>query len=379
MVVDLLSLCNYADFIELDIRRTKFRAALHEFQKAMLSPSGSWDPRLRQFMEAALIYPIEDAINNGRPFDMDMALNEIYGLKAHYKQTDGSREADTLFRKLFFGIDAFRVFNNSTAHHQQGSGRGLPSSDVIDAHFQLHWKVHLDLAMRTILHYVVWIHREIRAKQGLTTQPEAEPVPMTPKINDQGMASPDQTRPVAHSAATTLPPSPPLPPAHTTASVPPLTPAVARPRVHSAPPSRSLSMTSVSPISPSVARVLQHKVIKELRDRTERDLRARFFALCPQSYCARGCNMAHSANDLKVIGICRVITNPGWKRATCNKGVACPFGAMCDFIHPNDDVCLIEDIKRTAHHLEARVILNGTSKATVRFGDGAEVQIVARN
>ncbi|KAF0684379.1 Aste57867_23614 [Aphanomyces stellatus] len=63
--------------------------------------------------------PVEGAINNGRPFDIEMAISEIYGLKAHYKEIDGSKEVGTLFRKLFFGIDAFRIFNNSTAHHQQ--------------------------------------------------------------------------------------------------------------------------------------------------------------------------------------------------------------------------------------------------------------------
>ncbi|KAF0703234.1 hypothetical protein As57867_007641, partial [Aphanomyces stellatus] len=57
MVVDLLSTCNYGDFLQSDARRTKFRGALREFQKAMLSPSGAWDPRLCPFMEAVLIYP----------------------------------------------------------------------------------------------------------------------------------------------------------------------------------------------------------------------------------------------------------------------------------------------------------------------------------
>ncbi|KAF0703753.1 Aste57867_7545 [Aphanomyces stellatus] len=380
MVVELLSMCNYADFLQSESRRTKFRAALSEFQATMQSPSGTWDPRLRQFMEAALIYPIEDAIDNGRPFDMDMALNEIYGLKAHYKQTDGSREADTLFRKLFFGIEAFRVFNNSTAHHQQGQGRGLPSSDVIDEQFQLHWKVHLDLAMRTIVHYIVWIHKEIRTKRAILTEPEAEPSfePRTSPAKSV-MSFQEHTRPASPTATPTMEFVPSPTELHFAPNVPSMAPACARPRLNSAPPMRSSSMATVPPISPSVARVLQHKVVKELRQRTERGLRPRFFTLCQQSYCTRGCNMAHSANDMKVIGICRVIINSGWKRTQCNQRANCPFGASCDFIHPNDDINLIQEIKRTSHQLEPRVVFDGTSKAMVRFGNGVEVQIMARN
>ncbi|KAF0692408.1 Aste57867_16514 [Aphanomyces stellatus] len=408
MVVDLLSMCNFGDFILSSQRREVFRKSLSTFQATMQSPSGTWDPRLRQFMEAALIYPIEDAIDNGRPFDIDMALNEIYSLKAYYKQVDKSKEADTLFRKLFFGIEAFRVFNNSTAHHQQGQGRGLPSSDVIDEQFQLHWKVHLDLAMRTIVHYIVWIHKEIRTRHS-KVEPDARQtvVPNTNFPNRSSAQAREQIHVVSPAPAPTVEtPTSQLPHFETTpvGSAAMLQPTDTRPRLNSAPrpiwpplpePATPTLNTEPAPLpsalslvpgltslgagpSPlAVLRELQDHVIQELRERTEMGRRARFWVMCSQGNCPTGCNMAHTAQEMKIIGICRAVSVPGWKATTCNKAASCTFGVRCDYIHPSDDIQLIEAIKQTASQLETCLVMDGTSMALVRFGDGAQVQVLA--
>ncbi|KAF0719395.1 Aste57867_1067 [Aphanomyces stellatus] len=283
-----------------DHRRESFCNALEAFQGAIASPSTTvWDIKRRKYMETVLICIVEDATSIDSPLDIHKAVAKLYKLKDSVEC--GSYEIRTVFAKFFRQIDSFRVFSNTASHHQQGEPRGPPTSDEVDEHFGLNWKIHWGFAMHTIVHYIEWIHKKL-------DEMETMQEPSSANTEATGYVEPSE---------------------------------------------------------------LEVKVAAELELNKRRP-----WELCMCSNTR--CDKPHSNETMNIIGICRRIANPRWKKEKCCFKICKKMAPMCPYRHDGESAQQIQHIEMMEKELGARLIFHSDGEtATVVFCSRGKVTIKA--
>ncbi|KDO18603.1 hypothetical protein SPRG_16069 [Saprolegnia parasitica CBS 223.65] len=121
-------------------------------------------------------------------------------------------------------------------------------------------------------------------------------------------------------------------------------------------------------------------VIQELRKRKSLNLLPRYYLRCSRgNQCATpGCNYAHSAEDMHIVGVARAVAlGDRWKATRCVHQPNCRYDTRCDNQHESDDRDAILRLQNVAREI-VRTSYVRLGELYVEFLSGETVAVACR-